>query len=83
MADTSIEKVQGPIPFLFDLGRPESFMGWANMFRNEDGNIQLVIDMGPKATELLENFVEIAELKVIGFSGIKRKPEQKSKEGDG
>jgi hypothetical protein len=75
----TIEKIEGPVPFLLNLGQPESIVGWAQLYRKEDGKVQMVVDMGDKGTELMDHFVEIADIKGIGFAGVLRHPENRDR----
>jgi hypothetical protein len=77
----SLEKIEGPVPFLLNLGQPEQLIGWAQLYRKEDGNIQMVVDMNEQTTELMDRFVEIADLKGIGFTGVKRQFDEVTTEG--
>lgn len=70
----SFEKIEGPIPFLLNLGQPDQVIGWAQLLRKEDGNIQMIVDMAPGATQLVDHFIDIADLKGIGFAGVMRPP---------
>lgn len=71
-----IEKIEGPVPFLLNLGQPEQIIGWAQLYRKEDGTVQMIVDMDERATELVDHFVEIADLKGIGFAGVMRRFDQ-------
>lgn len=71
----SLEKIEGSVPFLLNLGQPDEVIGWAQLYRKEDGDVQLVVDMMPEATPLLDRFVEVAKLKGIGFAGVIRNRE--------
>lgn len=77
MTVSDLEKIEGPVPFLLNLGQPESIIGWAQLYRKEDGDIQMVVDMKRDGTTWIDHFVEIAELKGIGFAGVLRHPEPK------
>jgi hypothetical protein len=72
-----LEKIEGPVPFLLNLGQPDQVIGWAQLYRKVDGNIQMVVDMEPGATQLVDHFIDIADLKGIGFAGVMRHPEPK------
>jgi hypothetical protein len=76
--DTTVEKIEGPIPFLMNLGQPESIIGWTQIFRKEDGKIRMIVDLGPDGSTLLGHFTDIAELKGIGFAGVMRRPRESS-----
>lgn len=62
----------GPIPFLLNLGQPEEVIGWSKLERSEDGKVTMTVDFGPDGSRLMDQFMEIAELKAIGFAGVVR-----------
>ena len=61
---------------LGSLGDIQSVIGWANLYKDElTGEYRLEIRMMNHASSLMDNLVEIAHIKAIGFAGILKKPE--------
>lgn len=61
------------IPFLMNLGQPDEVIGLTDVWRMSDGNIKLETRLGPRGSELVDHFNEIADIKDIGFAGVLRK----------
>lgn len=61
------------VPFLMNLGQPETVIGWTDIYKMPDGNAKMVTKLSPHGTELVENFAEIADIKGIGFAGVMRR----------
>jgi hypothetical protein len=74
----SDEKIIEHIPFLMNLGQSEEIIGWTDIYRMPDGNVRLDVRLGPNGSDLVNHFVEIAEVKGIGFAGVIRRPEDRA-----
>lgn len=73
------EKIVERIPFLMNLGQPDEVIGWTDVWRMSDGNIKLETRLGPRGSELVDHFHEIADIKGIGFAGVIRRPEDRGR----
>lgn len=70
-----------PLPVHMNLGsypgdHIQDVIGWAKATREEDGKIQLVIDLDEAVSARLNDLAAIFELKALGFAGIKTKPKE-------
>lgn len=78
-----IEKVFDSLPVTLNVGFPASMggpgldttvIGWSHAYRNKkDGCTTIVMSLDPEASEKLQNFAEVFDIKAIGFAGLKRR----------
>lgn len=61
------------VPFLMNLGQPETVIGWTDIYKMPDGNVKMVTKLSPHGTKLVEHFASIADVKRIGFAGVMRR----------
>lgn len=53
---------------------PESIIGFAHGYIDDDGGAHIHIDIDPEASKKLIDLEEMFKLTAIGFAGVRRRP---------
>lgn len=80
-----IDRVFAGLPITLNVGFPQALggpgsdttvIGRAYAYRTkDDGCTTIIMTLDPGASEQLKNLTEVFELKALGFTGMKRRPQ--------
>lgn len=78
------ETIYENLPMNLNLADSMTRIGWAVVHRDlETGDISLEIRMHHLTTEIMDNLLEIADLKAVGFAGMMKKPRKDNVDASG